>query len=282
MLHEYCGCCFCCFFQLYPIIHNIWPHLSQSESCVYTVASHSHTLDMAIHKHGISFRIKRLRNAQLKVLLRGSLQDGEEAESSPGQELHCCWPCTQTMLIIPYWMFCALGVALFVHDEWLQPQMFRVGTFSMDTSSCYMFRNSSSLRQHVRHAEGRLCFNWSGIPYSELRLLNRCRCARLKQPFCFAVHASGMQDTTLPGAYERQSRNFAAHKLLTLLMSCHYDSGRVSKEQCADKHYYGKHVYWIEEVIILLRIEEAMERYNNFNWKAMLVKLIFCGLYNCK
>ena len=100
--------------------------------------------NMAIHKHGISFRIKRQRNAQAKVLLCGSLQDGEEAESSPGQELHCCWPCTQTMLIIPYWMFCALGVALFVHDEWLQPQTFRVGTFSMDTSSCYMFKNSSS------------------------------------------------------------------------------------------------------------------------------------------
>jgi len=24
-------------------------------------------------------------------------------------------------------MFCALGVALFVHDKWLQPQMFHAG-----------------------------------------------------------------------------------------------------------------------------------------------------------
>jgi len=38
------------------------------------------------------------------------------------------------------------------------------GMFSMDTSCCYMFRNSSSLCQHVRHAKWRLYFNWSGIP----------------------------------------------------------------------------------------------------------------------
>jgi len=37
-------------------------------------------------------------------------------------------------------MFCALGVALFVHDKWLQPQMFHAWYVSMDTSSCYMFQ----------------------------------------------------------------------------------------------------------------------------------------------
>lgn len=38
---------------LFPIIHNIRPHLSQSQSQAYMVASHSHTLEKAILKYSI-------------------------------------------------------------------------------------------------------------------------------------------------------------------------------------------------------------------------------------
>ena len=47
VLHRHHGYCFGCFFQLFPIIRNIWPHFS-SFTIVYTVSGHSHTLDMAI------------------------------------------------------------------------------------------------------------------------------------------------------------------------------------------------------------------------------------------
>ena len=41
------------FFQLFPIIRNIWPHLSSFTIYIYTVSGHSHTLDMAIHENSI-------------------------------------------------------------------------------------------------------------------------------------------------------------------------------------------------------------------------------------
>ena len=52
VLHRHRGYCFGCFFQLFPIIRNVWPHLF-SFAILYTVSGHSHTLDMAIHEHSI-------------------------------------------------------------------------------------------------------------------------------------------------------------------------------------------------------------------------------------
>ena len=57
VLHRHHGYCFGCFFQLFPIIRNIWPHLSSFTIQLYTVSGHSHTLDMAIHE--LSIRASR-------------------------------------------------------------------------------------------------------------------------------------------------------------------------------------------------------------------------------
>ena len=55
MIYVLHGCrdyCLGCFFQLFPIICNIWPHLF-SFTILYMVSGHSPTLDKAIHEHSI-------------------------------------------------------------------------------------------------------------------------------------------------------------------------------------------------------------------------------------
>ena len=42
VLHRHRGYCFGCFFQLFPIVRNIWPHLF-SFTILYTVSGDSHT-----------------------------------------------------------------------------------------------------------------------------------------------------------------------------------------------------------------------------------------------
>ena len=78
---------------LFPIIHNIRPHLSQLQS---HIVGHSHT---AIHKHSVhnsmcshnflsSLEValkEKYPDESSQASLCESLQDGEEGESSPGQ-----------------------------------------------------------------------------------------------------------------------------------------------------------------------------------------------------